>query len=433
MAPPSRGPVWPVVVGVSHKTAAAELRDRLFAEEAQQPALLEGLKESGLDQALLLSTCDRTEVNTVTGEPEVAVATIAGFLARRAGVPPEELLAQAYRLQGEAALRHVFAVAASLDSAIVGEPHVLGQVKGAHRLAKAAGLVGPELERVLQAAYAAAKRVRSETGIAERAVSVAAVATQLVRDLHGDPGRCAGLVLGAGEMGEFLAEHLRQAGLSRWTIAHPSPRRAELAAVRFGGHYVGLDGLEETLARADVVLAALGAGRPVIDPPIVRAALRTRRSRPILFIDAAVPRAIDPAIADLEEAFLYDVEDLERLALEGRSNRAQAADAAWQVVESEVAAFLAGQDARRAVPAVVVLRRHFEAVREDVLANGTLDPAEATRLLINRLLHEPSEALRRLAAEGGDTATAEALLRRLFTMDDEVAAEHGAGDEEIDA
>jgi glutamyl-tRNA reductase len=434
MARPSSGSVEPVVVGVSHKTAPASLRDRLFAEEAQLPQMLEALRAAGLGQALLLSTCDRTEVQTVASDTAAAAGAIAAFLAARAGVAPAELLASAYRLEGEEALRHIFAVAASLDSAVVGEPQVLGQVKSAHRLAKAAGLVGAELDRLLQAAYGAAKRVRSETAIAERAVSVAAVAAQLVRDLHGDLARSAGLIVGAGEMGEFLAEHLRQAGLARWTVAHGSPRRAELVAHRFGGHFVGLDQLEAALARADVVLAAYGAGRPVIDEPLARAALRARRQRPILFIDAGVPRDVDPAVAKVEDAYLYDLDDLERLALEGRAGRVAAADQAWAIVEAEVAAFRAGQAARQAVPALVALRQRFEAARAEVLATGGLDAAEATRLLINRLLHDPSEALRRLAAESGDPAAAETLLRRLFGMDDDAApAVEPADDEEKNA
>jgi glutamyl-tRNA reductase len=429
MARPAHGSVRPVVVGVSHKTAPASLRDRLFAEEATMPALLDDLKAAGIGQALLLSTCDRTEVQAVVGDAEDAASAITGFLAARAGIAPAELMVSGYRLEGEAALRHLFAVAASLDSAMVGEPQVLGQVKSAHRLAKAAGLVGPELERLLQAAYGAAKRVRSETAIAERAVSVAAVATGLVGDLHGAPSRCAGLVLGAGEMGEFLAEHLRQAGLARWTVAHPSARRAELVAHRFGGHFVGLDELADALPRADLVIAALGAGRTVLDAAAVEAALRARRQRPILIIDAAVPHDVAGDVAGVEQAFLYDLDDLERLALEGRAGRAAAADDAWAIVDAEVASFRVALASRQAAPALVALRRRFEAARGEVLAVGGLDAAEATRRLINRLLHEPSESLRRLA-ENGDPADAEALLRRLFALDGEAA---GDGDKEGDA
>lgn len=421
MARPSSESVEPVVVGVSHKTAPATLRDRLFAEEAELPALLAALKATGLSQAMLLSTCDRTEIVTAAdaAEAEAAAAIAARFFAERAGVPAAELLATAYRLDGEAALRHVFAVAASLDSAVVGEPQVLGQVKEAHRLAKTAGLVGAELDRLMQAAFATAKRVRSETAIAERAVSVAAVAAQLVRDLHGDLGRCAGLILGAGEMGEFLAEHLRQSGFARWTVAHGSPRRAELVARRFGGHFVGLEELGQALAQADVVLAALGTGRMAIDAAMVRAALRARRQRPILFVDAAVPHDVAPEIVSLDGVFLYDLDDLERLALEGRSGREAAATAAWAIVEAEAAAFRAARAGRQAVPALVALRRHFEVARAEVLADGAgADAAEVTRLLVNRLLHDPSEALRRLAAEGADGPAAEALLRRLFGLND---------------
>ncbi len=420
MGRPAQGSVEPVVIGVSHRTAPASLRDRLFAEEAALPALLDDLKSAGIGQALLLSTCDRTEIQAMDVAPDRAAEVITGFLAARAGVAPAELLASGYRLEGEAALRHVFAVAASLDSAVIGEPQVLGQVKAAHRLARSAGLVGPELERVLRSAFAAAKRVRSETAIAERAVSVAAVAAQLARDLHGDLARCAGLVLGAGEMGEFLAEHLRQAGLGRWTVAHPSPRRAELVAHRFGGHFVALDALAEALPRADLVIAALGAGRFVVDAPAAQDALRARRRRPILFIDAAVPRDVAPEVGGIEQAFLYDLDDLERLALEGRAGRAAAADEAWAIVDAELGAFRAERAARQAVPALVALRRRFEAARQEILAGGAVDAAEAMRLLINRLLHEPSESLRRLA-ETGSSAEAEALLRRLFALEGDAA------------
>lgn len=432
MARPAHGSIEPVVVGISHKTAPASLRDRLFAEEATLPVLLDDLKAAGIDQALLLSTCDRTEVQALGSDADATAAAIAGFLAARAGIAPAELLASGYRLEGGAALRHLFAVAASLDSAVVGEPQVLGQMKSAHRLARAAGLVGPELERVLRSAYAAAKRVRSETAIAERAVSVAAVAAQLVRDLHGELARCAGLILGAGEMGEFLAEHLRQAGLARWTVVHPSRRRAELVAHRFSGHYLGFEALADALPHAELVIAALGSGRIAIDTAAARSALRARRRRPILFIDAAVPRDVATEVGGIEQAFLYDLDDLERLALEGRAGRAAAADEAWAIVDAEVAAFRLELASRQAVPALVALRRNFEAARRDVLAAGGLDAAEATRLLINRLLHAPSQSLRRLA-EGDDPADAEALLRRLFALDGEAADREENDSEESDA
>ena len=192
------------------------------------------------------------------------------------------------------------------------------------------------------------------------------------------------------------------------------------------------------LAQADVVLAALGTGRLAIDAAMVRAALRARRRRPILFVDAAVPRDVDPDVASLDGAFLYDLDDLERLALEGRSGRSAAATAAWAIIDAEAAAFRAARAGRQAVPALVALRRHFEAARSDVLANGAgADAAEATRLLVNRLLHDPSEALRRLAADGEDGPAAEALLRRLFGLDDMVnegePSAAARGDEEKDA
>jgi glutamyl-tRNA reductase len=405
-----------LVIGVNHRSGTAALREALYVEESRQPELLARLRAAGLSQAIFLSTCDRSEVQAVAGDPEAAASAVHGAFAGQAGVPEEEVAAQSYRLAGAEALRHVFAVAASLDSQVIGEPQVLGQVKEAHRLAQEAGLAGGRLEEALQAAYATAKRVRSETGLAEQPISIAAVVVGLARQLHGDLARTRGLLIGPGEMGDLIVEQLRRAGLGGVTVAHPSARRAELIARRYGGHHLALDELGDGLAAADVVVAALGSGRLAITAPAMDRAIRARRRRPVLLIDVAIPADIDPAVDRLDDVFRYELDDLERAAMQGRSTRASAATAAWALIDEAVAAFLGRQAARTADPLIVALRRRFEATRNAVLAEDPADAATATRLLVNRLLHEPSAGLRHLAAEPAEREAAERLLTRLFHL-----------------
>jgi glutamyl-tRNA reductase len=409
-----------LVAGFGHRTCPAPLRERLYVEDADAPGILAALGAAGIGQALVLSTCDRVEIQALTDRPaaEAAAAAVAA-LARAAGLPPADLAGMAYRHQGAAALRHVFAVASALDSRTIGEPQVLGQLRASHRLARDAGCIGPEFEAVLQAAYAAAKRVRSETAIAERPVSMAAVAAKLARDLHGDLGRCGGVLIGAEDMGELLALHLIQAGLGRFTVVGRTPRRAQALAQRLGCHFATIDELAESLVEADVVVAAFGEGRYLVSGAMVEAALRRRRQRPVFLIDAAVPGDIEPAVARLDQAFVYDLNDLERLAMEGRQTRAAATGPAQAIVEAAAAAFLRGQAERRAVPALTALRAQFERLRQEVLAAGDGDAQRTTERLVNRLLHDPSEALRALAAEAGpdEVGQAEALLRRLFRLE----------------
>lgn len=406
-----------LVVGVSHRSGTAALREALYVEEERQPELLQRLRAAGLAEAVFLSTCDRSEVQAVAADADMAAAAVETAFAGQAGVPREEVAAQSYRLAGAEALRHMFAVASSLDSQVIGEPQVLGQVKEAHRLSQAAGLMGGQLDEALQAAYAAAKRVRSETGLAEQPVSIAAVVVGLARQLHGDLARARGLLIGPGEMGELVVEQLRRAGLGRLTVAHGSARRAALIAKRYEAHHMTLAELPSGLAAADVVVSAHGAGRPIITAEAMAAAIRLRRHRPVLVIDVAVPADVEPAVDRQEDVFRYELDDLERAAMQGRSTRAAAARAAWSLIDEAVASYLGRRAGRAAVPAILALRQRFEALREEVLAERPADAATATRLLINRLLHEPSAGLREMAtASPAERAEAERLLARLFGL-----------------
>ncbi len=416
----AHAPAQFVVVGANHRSSSVELRDRIFVEDAAAPVVLGRLREEGLRQALVLSTCDRVEVQGVAEEPELVHAAVARVLAERAGLEQAALERQLYLHTEEAALRLIFAVAAALDSAGVGEPQVLGQLKAAHRTARDAGTIGSELEAALQAAYAAAKRVRNETRIAEGPVSIVATAVELAREVHGDLGSLGGLLIGTGDMGQLMAEELRGAGLERITVAAPQAARAEALARQLDGHYTDFATLAVALVEADVVIACAGTGRYLVTGEMMEQALRRRRRRPVYLIDLGVPSDIEPAVNRIDDAYLYDLGDLERAALAGQANRAAAAEEAWHILDEALALFARARAERGAVPTLVALRRHFEQVREQVLAEiGEGNAAEATRLLVNRMLHEPSEALRAIAAEEGSSASrafAERLIRRLFRL-----------------
>lgn len=410
-----------VVVGANHRSSSIALRDALFVEDAAVPAVLARLRDDcGLSQAMVLATCDRVEVMAFHDDPGHAGAEICTFLAGMAGLDPAATTGQLYTLTGAEAVRHCFAVAASLDSQMIGEPHVLGQVKAAWRLARDAGMAGAETEAVVQAAFSCAKRVRSETSIAEGPVSVASSAVQTARDLHGDLDRCSALLVGTGDMAELMAEAFQAAGLHQITVTAPRDTLAAALARRLEAHAVPFDRLPEALPGVDVVVTAIGGRQYALTLEQVRDALRKRRQRPIFLIDAGIPGDIEPAVNREENAFLYDLNDLEQVALTGRAGREQAAAAAWRIVDEDAAAFRRQRAGRDAAPAITALRNHAEALRAEALAASHGDADRATRLLINRLLHEPSRALRDMAEGGDDEATraAEALLRRLFALND---------------
>ncbi len=418
-----RGPPELFVAGLSHRTAPAALRDRVMPDEAAgTELLLRRLAASGISQAIVLATCDRIEIVGADPAPATAARAALAILADRAGLAPSILEPHAYLPGGEEALRHLLKVAAALDSVVVGEPQVLGQVKAAHRLATAAGCVGAELDAALTIAYAAARRVRGETALAEQPVSLAAVAARLARTLHGDLSRAGALLIGFGEMGAGIARALQAHGLARLTVATGSPARGAELAQELGVSHHPLAELAGALDHADIVLAALSGGEPILDQHTVKAALQRRRRRPMLLIDLGVPGDIGPGVQEIEDAFLYSLDDLERISTGGRARREAASAAAAAILEEELERHRNESAARAAVPAVVALRRHFEEARADILTRATdLDAHAATRLLINRLLHEPSTALKALAAHSAhgteERRRIELTLLKLFGIE----------------
>lgn len=401
-----------LIVGIGPRAGALAVRDRLLIEEDAIPATLAGLQQAGLEQAMLVATCDRTEVYAVAQDRDAAAASILGILARYAGLTSEALCREISIKSGEDAIRHLFVVAASLDSMVVGEPHILGQIKSALHLARASGLMGSELETILKAAFSAAKRVRSQTAIGTRPVSIARAAVELACGVHGSLTRRRGLLVGTGEMGELMMQALLNAGLSEAFVTDPEPLRAEHLAQSLDCHVLGYEELATWLPEADIVVTALGSRRCAITHALVRDALRVRRQQPVVIVDTAVPGDVEASVDRLEAAFRYDVDDLERIARDGQASRNAEAAAALRLIDEEVGAFLLALKQREAIDVLVALRRHFELTRDAALADAAGDAGKATRLLINRLLHTPIATMKAVAADSGDASSDLAALQR---------------------
>jgi glutamyl-tRNA reductase len=412
-----------LVVGANQRSSSLAVRDRLYVEDHAHRPFLEELRRAGVTQALLVSTCDRVEVQAMHADPDTASREITAVLARHGSYDANEIADQLYVLTGEAALRHVFAVASSLESTVVGEPHVLGQIKQSYRASRSVGLSGSELEAAVQCAFAVAKRVRTETAIGQGPVSVAAAAIDLARGVHGDLDRLSCLMIGTGEMGELLAEALRDAGLGRLLVTDTRAARAEAAARALGCHTLPLEGLADAAGRADIILGCLGSRSPVVTSDMARTALRKRRNRPIVLVDTAVPGDIDPLADLLDGVFLYTLDDLERVARGGLTAREREVGVARRIIDEEVAAFSTTRAERAAVPALARLRGHFEDVRAQALTDAGGDADKATRLLVNRLLHDPIRRLREIAGRredgDGELSRIEDMLKRLFDLADQ--------------
>jgi len=406
-----------LVVGLSHRAAPPTVHTRLFTENPELDGFLADLRESGFGTGVVVATCERIEVFTVADDISHAELALGRLIAHWSGLAPDELDPALSIARGGAALRHLFALTASLDSQILGDPDVVGQVRACHRAASQANLVDAPVERAFQAAFGVAKRVRSETAVGEKPVSIAAAAMQVAQEIHGDLRRLSLLLVGLGEVSELMASQFRAGGVGSLTISHPTDRRARTVAGRHDATVHPWSDLDSALPKADIIVAALSEGRYTITREQLRRALKRRRQRPIFLVDAAVPGDIDPGVDSFDAAFRYEFTDLEQIAAAGLAERETAALDAWRIVDAELDAFTARQYEREAVPALVALREHAEAVRAEVLSDGKLDARTATRRLMQRLLHQPTLTLRRAARESeAERAELETALRRLFDL-----------------
>jgi glutamyl-tRNA reductase len=417
-----------VLVGTSHHRAPVELREQLFVSAAENPELVQRL--AGADaEAVVLSTCNRTELYLVDSDEEAAQGRAFGELTGLADLAETEIAAAVYTVADEAAALHLFRVAAGLDSMIPGEAQILGQVRGAYELARNAGTAGPVLHRLFRQALRVGRRVRTETAIGENPASVSSAAAELAERVFGSLEGRRILVLGAGKMSDLATVNLISRGVESVFIANRSPERAERLAQRFGGRAVGLESVEEELEHADVVVASTSARGYVLSADQVERAMRRRRGRPIFFVDIAVPRDIDPAVNEIEGCYLYDVDDLERVVQESVAGRREEAVRAEAIVAEESDRFREWHLSLDVVPAIASLRALAESIREEELARaegrlGSLSPSQRraveslTAQIVNKLLHPPTVRMKEAAAAADGVLYADAI-RHLFALEDD--------------
>ena len=430
--------------GMNHRTAPLEVRER-FAVDALTPALQKLVASAEIEEAVIVSTCNRVELVTTTRQPEAARLRLRGFFNGELGggaslpLPGAEgqLEDYLYELSDREAMRHVFRVASSIDSMVVGEPQILGQMKDAYRAAVECGACGPVLSRLFQNAFATAKRVKNETHIAEGAISVARVAVDLAKQIFDHFEDKQALLVGAGDMIELALQALRREGLGSVRIANRTRTRAEALAETFDASPHGLAELDSLLAAADVVLISIAGEGYLIGSEQVQAALRSRRHRPLFLIDIGVPRNVDPAVNQIDNAYLYDLDDLQDVAASNTAQRRREASRAEEIVLEEEQHFDGWLVALQAVPTIRRLRSRAEALRRAELEHmsGQLGLSEEqhervevlTKAIVNKILHTPVSRLRAESDREEGLAMLEAA-RILFDLDDPEAAGTRSGD-----
>jgi glutamyl-tRNA reductase len=427
-----------VVIGINHRTAPVDIRERVvFAGEDLPEALRELVRVPGVQESIIVSTCNRTELYCATDvmPPEATAHHLTGWLEHWHDLAAHNLDLQRslYRLQGSKAIEHLFAVACGLDSLVLGEPQILGQLKDAYRAAHDQGTTGPYLNRLLQTAFSVAKRIRTHTRIGANAVSVASAAVAMARTVFERFDQHTALLVGAGETIALAARHLHANGIQRMIIANRSLDRAQLLANEFNAFAIVLDALPTHLASADIVISSTASPTPVITQDNVRAALRARRRKPMFMVDIAVPRDIESEVGELEDVYLFTIDDLQNVVNENLQSRREAARDATQMLAREIERFERELKTLDAVPTIRQLREDAETTRAYTLeqarrmlaagrdAKDVLDFLATT--LTNRLLHSPSLRLRE-AAERGDAgiiAAAQTLFRIERAKDESLA------------
>jgi glutamyl-tRNA reductase len=419
-----------LVIGLSHKTAPIELRERLHVPEEDLPKPLEMLGESPeIAERMLVATCNRVEVYAVTeGRVEPAAEAITDCLATARSVEKAEFMDKLYTYTAADAVRHVFRVASSLDSMVVGEPQILGQVKTAYSIAQAREATGIILSNLLEQAFHVAKRVRSETGIAASAVSVSSAAVELARKIFGDLTGRSVLIIGAGEMAELALRHLVDDGVRSVLVANRSHDRAIALARQYCGRAVTFEGFRQEMVGADIVISATSAPHVILKKEDMQAITQQRRHRPIFLIDIADPRDIDPACNEVDNVYLYNVDDLQSVVEANLKERKREAERAEVIIDREVGVYLSWLRSLDVVPTIVSLRERVEEIRGAELQKtlgrmGELTPEQREAItalshaMVNKILHQPmTELKRRAALRDGHLYTS--VLRRLFGLEE---------------
>jgi glutamyl-tRNA reductase len=411
------------LLGVSHRTAPVELREKLDFSSRDLGAAVEALAtRASAAESVVLSTCNRSEIYVASSDPAQARGELVQFLSEYHAMPPEAFTPHLFTYEDAEAAGHLFRVAAGLDSIVVGEPQILGQVKDAFEAAADRRCTGPMLSKLFHWSFGVGKRVRTETALGEGAVSVSFAAVALARKIFGKLDGRRVLVVGAGEISTLTAQHLRGQGVGDIAITSRTAAHAEELAVSVGGRTVPWEGLIRALGSADIVVTATGSQRPIITRAQLEAVTGRRRQDPLFIIDIAVPRDVEQAVGDIEQVFLYNVDDLQTIVQENISRRSAEIEQAEVIVRDEVGKFTAWQRSRGAVPTIVALRQRFESIRKAELQRlegklGALPPDararvdEITRLIVEKLLLEPTNQLKALPDEETQVAYTEAVNR----------------------
>jgi glutamyl-tRNA reductase len=423
-----------LLVGVSHRTAPVELRERLdFSARGVDRALVALAGAPAHHEAAIVSTCNRVELYIACDDAAPAQLAVHHFLSDFHGIPGDQLAPHLYAKVGPEAAQHLFRVAAGLDSLVMGEPQVLGQVKDAFSLASQLGCTGPLLNKLFHSAFTTGKRVRSETTLSAGAVSVSYAAVALAKKIFGNLKGRTVLVLGAGEMGKLTAIHMKAQGIGRLIITSRTAAHAAALAQTIDGTAMPWESLSESLAEADILITATGSTVPIVTRAMIEQIMKAGRQRPLFIIDIAVPRDVESSAGDLEQVFLYNIDDLQAVVQENLSKRGTEASQAETIVEEEVDRFIGWLNSRGAVPTVVALRQRFEGIRQAEMrllepklaglppeARARVD--EITRLIVEKLLINPTEQLK--AISDADTVAAYSdALNRLFGLTAEDASE----------
>src|SRR5438132_7495733 len=423
-----------LLVGISHKTAPVELRERVDLQARDLGAVRRALADRGCArESVVVSTCNRAEIYAACDEAEPTRQDLVRFLSEYNDVAPSEIAPHVYAVSDLETARHLFRVAAGLESLVMGEPQILGQVKQAHTAAADAHTAGPVLNRLFHASFVVGKRVRTETGLGAGAVSVSYAAVSLAKKIFGDLAGRSVLVIGAGEMGKLTALHLKSQGVRHITITSRTMAHAARTAESIGGVAAPWDEMDTALATSDIVITATGAAAPILTKARVEAVMRPRRDRPLFVIDIAMPRDVEAAAGEIEQVFLYNIDDLEATGRENLARRASEVARAEAIVGEEVERFGAWLRSRGAIPTVVALRERFETIRRAELERlefkmAALPPEararvdEITHLIVEKLLLTPTEQLKALGDAETVGAYAEALTR-LFGLAQQQADE----------
>ena len=419
-----------VLIGLNHKTAPVEIRERfnIVCVDSKGP-LSDFAQIRLLRESFYLSTCNRMEVLFTTPRLDEGISAVVGLLAEIYGQTGAALKPYLYIHIDQDAVKHLFRVACSLDSMVVGEPQILGQIKDAYRQATEAKASGVVLNRLLHKSFSVAKRVRTETRIGSNAVSISYAAVELAKKIFGELQGKIALLIGAGEMAELAAEHLISNGVERIVVANRTLERALALARRFNGSTVPWEELVEELRKTDIIISSTGSPEPILNAGQVRKRMRARRNRPLFFIDIAVPRDIDPDVNRIDNVYLYNIDDLQGIVEINRAERIKEAARAEHIISAEALKFDAWLRTLEVVPTIVSLREKAEQIRKaeihktlsqlDSLSGGEIEAINVlTRSVVNKLLHDPILFLKRISTRSRKDSYLD-VARKLFHLDED--------------